>query len=93
MTNGPRTCARRTLGVVVTLLAVSQGVVMSAPSAQAAYSPSAATVAAYEARVIWRMNVVRAAYHRGRLAPATSITIRSPRSTSLVLVYHSLITS
>ncbi|MBC7559571.1 MAG: CAP domain-containing protein [Dermatophilaceae bacterium] len=70
MTTGPRTLARRTGGIVVTLLALSQGVIMSAPSAQAAYSPSAATVAAYEARVIWRMNVVRVAYHRGRLAPA-----------------------
>jgi uncharacterized protein YkwD len=47
------------------LLALGPAIVVSAPAAEAA--PSAATIARYEARVIWRINVVRAAYHRGRL--------------------------
>jgi len=53
---------------VVTLLALGPAVIVAAPPAQA-YTPSAATVAAYEARVIWRMNIVRASYHRGRIVP------------------------
>jgi len=54
---------------VVMLLALGPAIIVSAPSAEAA--PSAATVARYEARVIWRINVVRAAYHRGRLYGAS----------------------
>jgi len=50
------------------LLALGPAVIATAPSAQAAYVPSAATVAAYEARVAWRINVVRASYGRGRVA-------------------------
>ena len=52
---------------------------MSAPAAQAASSPGSATVAAYEARVIWRINVVRAANHRGRLAPAACPDVYAER--------------
>ena len=48
------------------LLALGPVVVATAPSA-AAYTPSAATVAAYEARVIQQVNVQRASYHRGSL--------------------------
>lgn len=53
--------------MVVMLLALGPAVIVTAPSAEAAYTPSAATVAAYEARVIYRINVQRARYHRGRL--------------------------
>ena len=55
--------------MVVMLLAIGPAVIVTAPAAEA-YSPSSATVAAYEARVINRINVVRAHYHRGRLAAA-----------------------
>lgn len=41
--------------------------VMTAAPAQATYVPTAATVAAYEARVIYRINVVRASYKRVNL--------------------------
>lgn len=41
--------------------------VISAPSAEAAYIPSAATVAGYEARVIYDINVQRTRYARSRL--------------------------
>jgi uncharacterized protein YkwD len=69
MTSGPRALARRIGGVVVMLLALGPAISVSAPAAEAA--PSAATVARYEARVIWRINVVRAAHHRGRLRSAS----------------------
>jgi uncharacterized protein YkwD len=58
----PKNLARRLGGVVVTLLALGPAVIVAAPAAQA-YTPSAATVAAYEARVIYRMNVIRASKH------------------------------
>jgi len=48
------------------LLALGPAVTATAPSA-AAYTSSAATVAAYEARVIQQVNVQRASYHRGSL--------------------------
>jgi len=65
-----RTAARRIGAVVVTLLALGPAVVLAAPSAQA-YTPSEATKAAYEARVIYRMNVIRASSGRGKLSPAS----------------------
>ena len=48
------------------LLALGPALIVTAPTAAAA--PSASTVAAYEARVIYRINVIRAGYGRGRLA-------------------------
>jgi len=48
------------------LLALGPAVIATAPSA-AAYTPSAATVAGYEARVIYQINVQRAKYQRGSL--------------------------
>jgi len=53
------------------LLALGPAVMVTAPSAQAASTPSAAAVAAYEARVLWRINVVRASYRRGGLTAST----------------------
>lgn len=61
------------------LLALGPAVVATAPAAQAAYVPSAATVAAYEARVAWRINVVRASYGRGRVAPVSCPDIYAER--------------
>lgn len=69
MKSGPRVLARRVGGVVVTLLALGPAVIVAAPSAQA-YTPSAAVTAAYEARVIARINVIRVWNHRGRLYAA-----------------------
>jgi uncharacterized protein YkwD len=70
MTSHLRAHVRR-LGVAVVLpLLLGPALVLSAPSAEAAYTPSAATVAAYEARVIYQMNVQRAKYKHGRLAPS-----------------------
>jgi uncharacterized protein YkwD len=66
---GTRSLTRRLGSVVVMLLAIGPAVVVSAPAAEA-YTPSAATVAAYEARVIYRMNVIRASYHRRHLYAA-----------------------
>jgi uncharacterized protein YkwD len=51
------------------LLALGQAVVVAAPSAQAA-TPTVAARAAYEARVIYRINAIRARYHRVRLLAA-----------------------
>jgi uncharacterized protein YkwD len=51
------------------LLALGQAVVVAAPSAQAA-TPSVAARAAYEARVIHRINTIRASQHRVRLVAA-----------------------
>jgi len=64
---GPRTLTRRVGAAVVTLLALGPAFIVSAPPAEA-YTPSTATVAAYEARVIYQMNVQRTRYHRARLA-------------------------
>ena len=50
------------------LLALSPAVIVTAPAAQSAYAPSAATVAAYEARILYRINDVRSRYARVRLA-------------------------
>jgi len=52
------------------LLAIGPAVVVAAPSAQAS-TPTAAARAAYEARVINRINVTRAHYGRVRLGAAT----------------------
>jgi uncharacterized protein YkwD len=60
---------RRIGSVVVMLLALGPAVVIAAPSAQA-YTPSTATKAAYEARVIARVNYMRAHYGRPKLYPA-----------------------
>jgi len=58
------------LGVVAALL-LGPGLVVTGAPAAAAYAPSAATVAAYEARVIYSMNVQRARYGISKLAPAS----------------------
>ena len=71
MTNGPKVLARRIGGVVVMLLALSPAVMVTAPSAHAAGTASAATTARYEARVIYQINLQRARYHKGRLAAAS----------------------
>src|SRR5450631_1450055 len=64
---GPRALVRRLAGgVVAMLLALGPALVVTAPPAQA-YTPSLATKAAYQARVIQQINVVRARYHRGGL--------------------------
>ncbi len=60
----------RRLAVVAVLL-VGPGLVATAAPAQATYVPSADTVAAYEARVIYQINVQRVKYARGKLAAAT----------------------
>lgn len=52
------------------VLLAGPGLVATAAPAQA-YAPSAATVAAYEARVIYQMNVQRVKYSRGKLAAAS----------------------
>jgi uncharacterized protein YkwD len=70
MTSQLAALARR-LGVGVALvlpLVLGPALVVSAPSAQAATAPSAARVAAYEARVIALINVQRVKYHRAKLA-------------------------
>jgi len=51
------------------VLALGPAAIVAAPPAQA-YTPSSATVAAYEARVAYRINVIRASYGRGRLNSA-----------------------
>jgi len=71
MTTGCKALGRRVGGVVAILLALGPAVIATAPAAEAAYVPSAATVAAYEARVIYRINDVRARYGRRRLASVT----------------------
>ena len=53
------------------LLALSPAVIVTAPAAQSAYAPSAATVAAYEARILYRINDVRSRYGRVKLASVT----------------------
>ena len=67
MNTGPKTVARRLGGIVVTLLALGPAVLGAAPAAQAA-APGPATVAAYQARVVYWINNQRAAYGRGRLS-------------------------
>jgi len=71
MTNRPKALARRIGGVVVMLLALSPAVMVTAPSAHAAVTPSALTTARYETRVIYQINLQRARYHKGRLAAAS----------------------
>ena len=70
MTTGLRVLAGRFGGVVVMLLALGPAVIATAPAA-AAYTPSAVSVAAYEARVIYQINVQRAKYQRGKLAASS----------------------
>lgn len=62
MTSRLRVQARRLAAVVVLLL--GPGLVAAAPSAEAAAAPTPAQVAAYEARVIHLINVVRATNRR-----------------------------
>jgi uncharacterized protein YkwD len=68
MTSRSGLLARR-IALVAGLL-VGPGLVATAAPAQA-YTPSAATVAAYEARVIYKINAQRVKYGRGKLAAAT----------------------
>jgi uncharacterized protein YkwD len=60
---------RRVCAVVVMLLALGPAVIMTAPSAQA-YNNSAAVTNAYEARLVYLVNVQRTRYGRARLALA-----------------------
>ncbi|HEY5474446.1 MAG TPA: CAP domain-containing protein [Candidatus Limnocylindrales bacterium] len=60
----------RRLAIVAGLL-VGPGIVATAAPADAAYVPSAATVAAYEARVIYQINVQRVKYAHGKLKAGT----------------------
>ena len=53
------------------LLALSPVAITTAAPAGAASLPTASTVAAYEAQVIYRMNVERARYKRGKLAASS----------------------
>jgi len=69
MASGPRLFARR-LALVASLL-IGPGIVATAAPAQAAYVPSTATVAAYEARVIYQINVQRVKYAHGKLGAGT----------------------
>jgi uncharacterized protein YkwD len=63
MKTRPKLLARR-VSVLVPLLAA--GLVVTAAPAQAAYPvPGAGTIAAYEARVIYMINVNRTRYHLG----------------------------
>lgn len=67
-TLGPmRALVSRLGGAVVMVLALSPAVIVAAPAAHA-YTPSAATTAAYEARVLYLINVQRTKYGRAKLA-------------------------
>src|SRR5665647_947604 len=68
MTSRPLALARRI--VLVAGLFVGPGLVVTAAPAQA-YTPTAATVASYEARVIYQINVQRTKYAHGKLAAGT----------------------
>lgn len=57
---------------MVMLFALGPAVVATSYPAQAAYAPSSSAVAAYEARVIWRMNKERVRLHRGGILRAAS---------------------
>lgn len=65
-----RALVRRLGSSVVVLLALSPAVIVAAPAAHA-YTPSTATVAAYEARVLYQINVQRTKYGRAKLAAST----------------------
>ena len=69
MASHAKLVARR-LAIVAGLL-VGPGVVATAAPAQAAYVPSLATVAKYEARVIYQINVQRVKYAHGKLRAGT----------------------
>lgn len=69
MAIGSRLVLRR-LALVAGLL-VGPGIVATAAPAQATYVPSTATVAAYEARVIYQINVQRVRYAHSKLAAGT----------------------
>jgi uncharacterized protein YkwD len=71
MTTGLKALTRRIGALMVMLVALSPAIIVTAPQAQAASAPSARTVAAYEARVLWRINKVRVSYHRGRVGAAS----------------------
>lgn len=61
-----RAQARRLGGALVMALALSPVVIVAAPAAHA-YTPSTAAVAAYEARLIYSINVQRTKYGRAKL--------------------------
>ena len=63
---------------MVTLLALGPAVIVAAPPAQA-YTPSVATVAAYEAQVIQQINYQRVKYHRGRLTAGSCADVYAER--------------
>ena len=90
MTLSPAALARRI--VLVAGLLVGPGVVATAAPAQAAYVPTVATVAAYEARVIYQINVQRVKYGRGKLAagwcPDWYAEYWSPYLSRTGLFYH-----
>ncbi len=65
-TGGLRAQVRRLSGALVMAVALSPAVIVAAPAAHA-YTPSSATVAAYEARVIYSINVQRTKYGRAKL--------------------------
>ena len=67
MTSRPRLLARR-IALVVGLL-VGPGLVVTAAPAQA-YTPSATVTAAFEAQVIYQINVQRARYKKSALTAA-----------------------
>jgi uncharacterized protein YkwD len=68
MKHRSKTFVHRLAGVVATLLlAFGPALTVTAPAAQA-YTPSKGTIAAYEARVIYQMNVQRTRYGRAKLA-------------------------
>lgn len=66
MTGELRAQVRRLGGALVMALALSPAVIVAAPAAQA-YTPSTAAVAAYEARLIYSINVQRTKYGRAKL--------------------------
>ena len=70
MKSGTRALTGRVGGVVAMLLALGPAVIATAPSASA-YTASAATVAGYEARVIYQINVQRAKYGRSAVVAST----------------------
>ena len=68
MASGSQLVARRL--ALVAGLVVGPGMIATAAPAQAAYVPTAATVAAYEARVIYQINVQRVKHAHGKLGAA-----------------------
>jgi uncharacterized protein YkwD len=78
MTSRLSILSRRLVGVALTVMALSPALVVTAPAAQA-YTPSYATMAGYEARVIAQMNVQRARYGLGRLTASACPDVYAER--------------